>query len=124
MGDEIEREAGVWKHHVLHEVLKVVLIIREAPHMAAAWMLYQPSGATLAAQVEGCDPQAPIRQFADGFEIFLDKLVAAMQQDDRALGHGMTAAENGIAQLVAVMGGEIALGPVVWNRVVGGRKEN
>ena len=42
--------------------------------------------AALAAQIVGRDPQAHRVELADSLEIFLDELIAPLQQHDRAAG--------------------------------------
>ena len=103
MREQIEGQAGIRQHHLFEEGVEITFVIAEAADVAVVAPLQEPSRTALAAHIEGGDPETFGRQVADRLEIFLNIFVAAVQDDDRALGDLGAGAKNGITQPVAVM---------------------
>src|SRR5690606_36395592 len=103
---------------------QIALIVAEAADMALVRILEHAAGAALTAQIESRDPQAHGIEMADGFEIALDELVAAVQEDDGSARRRDVRTADRIAQLHAAVAGEIAGRDIVWRRIVGSGVEN
>ena len=117
MGEDVVRPAAVGQHDLLEELLQVCGVVAEAPDIAALAIADQPVGIALAAPVEGGDAKAAIGKVADGFEIFLDALVAAGQDDHGALQRARDRCKQAVADLLAVTGGEEAASGIFRSRI-------
>ena len=117
MGEDVVRPAAVGQHDLLEELLQVCGVVAEAPDIAALAIADQPVGIALAAPVEGGNAKAAIGKVADGFEIFLDALVAAGQDDHGALQRARDRCKQAVADLLAVTGGEEAASGIFRSRI-------
>jgi hypothetical protein len=81
-----KRQACIRKHDLLEKDVEVFLVVGEMSDMAFFRMPCLAVGTALAAQIVGRDPQAHRVELADSLEIFLDELIAPLQQHDRAAG--------------------------------------
>jgi hypothetical protein len=99
MGDDREGQAGVGKDDLIEKNRQVALVIGEILHMAVGPLRRQPLGAALSAPVEGRDPETGRHEIADRFEVFLDRLVATLQQDDGAANDRGLRPEHRVADL-------------------------
>lgn len=117
MGEDVIRSAAIGQHDLLEELLQIGRVVAEGPDIAALAIADQPVGIALAAPIERGDTKAAGGKVADGFEIFLDALVAAGQEHHGAPHRARHRREQAIADLLAVARNEKAAGSVFRSRI-------
>ena len=73
------------QHDFVDEGLQIDLVVGETPNVALAGIAQRAFRAALPAPVERRHRKAPRAQIADGLEVFLDELGAALKQADGSL---------------------------------------
>ena len=117
--ENMEGQPRVGQHDMLYEALEVEFVVGKASDVPLAGIRENPLGAPLPAPVEGRHPEAHRGQVADRLEIFLDDLVAPVQQDDRPARLGPLAPEHGVAHAAPVESPEEAGMFGVGRRIAG-----
>jgi len=104
--DQVKGRARVREHEGVEKPFEVPFIVGEAPDIAAPGVVQEPVRPSLSAPVKCCHPKTGFCQVANGLVIFFDRLVAALQKHNRAIGGLGGRPENRIAYPLAVIGFE------------------